>query len=233
MKRMLFVSMLFFALGGFSQEKAIDMLTKYGLTTKDVFNIIDMSSNSYSFTADCKTHSYSKENNLDKTETRVYKYEGSKNVGEKYTLISVDKKAPSKKKIKKFNKEKNSYVNDNKIHLRDEDFFIKSDKNDTLIIGFDLPKEELPAEIAFMAHSTGSVFINKKSKEVIRVEIKNKEPFNLKIFHVVELDTKIEIGYNEEHKQYFVSKENVHMQVLILGSITNIDIIEEYTDFKF
>jgi hypothetical protein len=43
----------------------------------------------------------------------------------------------------------------------------------------------------------------------------------------------INLAYNDEHKQYYVSSEVSKMKVLILGSITDFNIEEKYSNIVF
>jgi hypothetical protein len=84
-----------------------------------------------------------------------------------------------------------------------------------------------------MAHCTGYIYIDKKQGRITKIQIKSNEAFNMKIFHVTEMQIDIELTYNEEHKTYYVSQEQRKMKVLLLGSIVAFTIKEEYSDFKF
>jgi len=233
MKKIYLIFAIATAFISYSQDNAVKILKQYGFTPDNVFNVIDVSSSKYSFTANCTTKTHSDANNTDDLSTRVYSFDGNKKEGEKYTLVSVKGKTPSSKKIKKFNKEKNSYNDDKKLTLNDKDFFIKSNDDNLAIIGFKMPKEELPAKMAYMAHATGYIYINKKTNKITKIEIKSNEAFNMKIFHVVSLDININLKYNEDKKLYYINNEITDMNVLILGALTNINIVEEYSNFKF
>ncbi len=233
MKKIFLIITVVTAFISYSQDNAVKILKQYGFTPENVFNIVDASSSKYSFTANCTTKTHSDANNTDDSSTRVYSFDGNKKEGEKFTLVSVKGKEPSAKKIKKFNKEKNSYNDNQKLILSDKDFFVKSNDENSAVIGFKMPKEELPAKMAYMAHATGYIYIDKKTSKITKLEIKNNEAFNMKIFHVVSLDININISYNEDKKLYYVTGETTDMNVLILGSVTNINTVEDYSDFKF
>jgi len=233
MKKVFFIIAIAIALISYSQDNAVDILKQYGFTPKNIFNVIDISNSKYSFTANCTTKTHSDANNTDDISTRVYSFDANKKEGEKFVLVSVKGKEPTAKKIKKFKKEKNLYNDDQKLTLTDKDFFVKSKDDNFVVIGFKMPKEELPAKIAYMAHTIGYIYIDKKTDKITKIEIKNNEAFNMKIFHVVSLYININLKYNEEQKLYYVVGEISDLNVLILGSVTNINTVEDYSDFKF
>jgi len=233
-KTSVLLALITFSISVFAQkDDAVTILKQYGFTPENVFNVIDISSSKYSFTASCKTKTHSDVNNSDDMSTRVYSFDGNKKEGEKFTLVSVKGKEPSSKKIKKFNKEKNSYNDNQRLALTDKDFFVKSTDDNIIVIGFKMPKEELPSKMAYMAHATGYIYIDKKTAKITKIEIKSNEAFNMKIFHVVSLDINLNINYNEDNKLYYVTNETTNMNVLILGSVTSINIEEKYSNFKF
>jgi hypothetical protein len=223
-----------FVLSANSQENnASKILAKYGFTTENVLTSLDASKASYSFKANSLTTTVQTTNNNTTKIDKVYTYDSQKKDGEKFTLLSINGKEPTKKDFKHFNKEKNIIVTEKGLSLKEQDFFVESDGEKTAVIGFNMPKEELSSKVAFMAHSTGYIYIDKITERITKIHIKSNESFNMKIFHVTSMKIDINFKFNEEHKQYFIESENSTMQVLILGSIADFTINETYSDFKF
>ena len=214
-------------------KSANELLNEFGFTTDNVLSCIDLSSATYSFKANSVTTTEQEANHTTSENSKVYTYDATKKQGEKFTLISTNDDTPRKKDFKHFDKEKNS-VKDNKMQkLKEEDFFVKSNDETTAVIGFNIPAEKINSKTAFMAHCTGYIYIDKKSDHITKIQIKSDEAFNLKIFHVTTMTIDINLEYNNEHKQYYVSREKTMMKVLILGLITDFNIEENYSDFKF
>ncbi len=215
------------------ESSASEILKQFGFTTDNVLSYIDLSNASYSFKAYSKTKTVQEANHTSSESEKVYTYDATKEAGQKFTLISVNGDTPRKKDIKHFDKEKNSGTDTKKQTLKEEDFFVQSNDENTVIIGFNIPAEQLNSKTAFMAHCTGFIYIDKQSGHITRIQIKSNEPFNLKIFHVTHMTVDINLSYDKEHKQYIVSSENTMMKVLILGSVATLTIDEKYSDFKF
>jgi hypothetical protein len=214
-------------------NKASKLLANYGFTTENVLASLDASKASYSYKAESLTTTVQSTNNNTAKIEKVYTYDSQKKDGEKFTLISVNNNEPNKKDYKHFDKEKNTIVTEQSLSLKEQDFFIKSDDEKTSIIGFNMPKEELSSKVAFMAHSTGYIYIDKASKRITKIQIKSNESFNLKIFHVTSMTIDIAYNYNKEHNQYYIDSENTNMKVLILGSTADFKLEEKYSDFRF
>jgi len=233
-KSILILVSLVFVLSANSQDnKASKILAKYGFTTENVLASLDASKASYSFKANSLTTTVQTTNNNTTKVEKVYTYDSMKKDGEKFTLISVNGKDPKKKDFKHFNKEKNTIATDKAFTLKEKDFFVESDDEKISVIGFNMPKEELSSKIAFMAHSTGYIYIDKSSKKITKIQIKSNEAFNMKIFHVTSMNIDVNFNYNEEHKQYYIESENTKMKVLILGSTADFTLDEKYSNFNF
>ena len=235
MKKQLFIALMLISAFSLSAQKqsANELLKEVGFTADNVLSCIDISEANYSFTANSSTVTHQVSNNNTKKTNKIYTFDSSKKLGERFTLISVDSDEPRKKDFKHFNKEKNSTEPNEAIKLKEEYFSVKSDNKEFAIIIFNIPAEQLNRQTAFMAHCTGYIYIDKKQGRITKIQIKNNETFNLKIFQVTEMTININIAYNEEHKAYYVSDEQSKMKVLVLGSIVDFDIKEAYSDFKF
>ena len=214
-------------------HKASQLLEKYGFTTEHVLNGLDLSNSTYSFSSTITTNTYTASTNSNFKDVRTYSFDAKKEKGAQFTLLSVNDTVPTKSDIKHFNKQHNSSSKQKKVILKQEDFFVKSNDDATAVIGFNMPKDELPSKFAYMAHSTGFIYIDKKSGRITKIEIKSNEAFSMKIFHVTEMLIQIKFAYNEEHKQYYIISENTKMKILMLGAIAESKIEEVFSEFKF
>ncbi|MCK5847205.1 MAG: hypothetical protein KAG84_07185 [Bacteroidales bacterium] len=234
MKNLLIIALLTISTVAFAQnDNAIELLKKYNLTTSNVLSMIDLSEAPYSYKSKISTHTFSKESNTDNTFYQDYTYEASKEIGERFTLTSNDGKTPTKKDIKHFNKSKNASSMSNKTVLKDEDYFVKSNDEKMLIIGFNMPKDELPSKIAYLSHLTGFIHIDKSINKIIKIEFISNEAFSMKIFHINKMIITMDVSYNEDKSVYYITKEATNSDVLMFGIITKSEITEEFSDFKF
>ena len=215
------------------KQSATELLKKYGFTTDNILSSLDLSKANYSFKAKSVTTTEQESNHSTTKKEIEYSFDSAKPDGKKYELLSSNGKDPSKRDIKRFNKERNAIVSNNTIKLSEEDFFVKDNNDTELIIGFNIPSDQVTSKIAFMAHCTAFIHINKGTKHMDHINIKSKEAFNIKVFHVTEMNLSINVSYNDEFSQYYVSDEQTEMNIIILGAITNITVEETYSDIKF
>ena len=233
-KKFTLLAIIVMSITTFAQnENAIELLKKYGFTTSNVLNVLDLSNSPYSFKSKSSTHTYSKESNTDYTYAQEYTYDVNKDLGQRFLLISNNGKTPSKSDIKHFNKSKNASSKIKKTVLKDNDFFVKSDDDKLLIIGFNMPKDELPSKLAYMSHLTGYVYIDKSTSKVTKIEFASNDAFSMKIFHINKMVITIDVSYNEEKKIYYVTKEYTNSDILMFGAVTKSEITEVFSEFKF
>jgi len=229
-----FLLLFFIASNTFAQDKSVvSLLKEYNLLGGEFLSTINISNVDYSFDALSISKNKQEATGHQTQNKREFTFNSRKPLGQKFTLISVDGKTPSKKDIKHFNKEKNSTKEQSKLILAEDNYFIEKNNEEELILGFNIPQEQITSNTAFMAHCTGYIYIDKTSKRINKIVIKSNEAFNLKLFHVTEMNITINIAYNDEYKQYYVSDEDTNMKVLVLGSITDFEIKEVYSNFKF
>ncbi len=237
MNRVIVISLIYILFVGsnsFAQKQsASELLKEYGFSTDNILSTIDLSQANYSFKANSVTTTKQEANQSTTKKEIEYSFNSVKPDGKKYMLITSKGKTPSKRAIKRFNKEKNTVVESSAFKLKKEDFFVKENNETELIIGFNIPSDQVNSRIAFMAHCTGYIHVNKKTKRLDKINIKNREAFNIKIFHVTEMNIDINIAYNSEFSKYYVSSEHSVMNVIILGALTDLDVKETYSDFKF
>ncbi len=233
MKLILLTLFLVFNYASKAQDSEVGkLLEKYDYKMEDVIKVIDMSLNTYSYTSTVSTHSYSESTKTNVNDVRSYLFDAEKNKGEQFTLLTVSNNTPSKSDIKHFNRERNS-SKQKRIDLKHEAFFIKSNNDTMAIVGFNIAKEDLPSKYAYMAHCTGFIYIDKKLERITNIEIKSNEAISLKIIHINELLIQLNLMYNEEYKQYYISSETTTMKLLMLGSLVDTKIEEVFSDFKF
>ncbi len=235
MRKSLSLFVIFFLILGIAnaQDNASEILKQYGFRTDNILSLLDASTANFSFTVEGTTRTFSEANHTDQTSKRVYSYDSKRAEGAKFKLLSINGKEPTRHDIKKFNKEKNTSSGDNKIQLKESDFFIEKNNEKMAVIGFNMPADEMPSKLAFMSHCTGYIYIDKVSGRVTKMEIKSKEAFSLKVFHITEMLIQLNLQYNEEQKFYYLTSEFTRTKALILGSITTIEVDEQYKDFNF
>jgi len=180
-------------------------------------------------------HSFNLETtNISSTETKVEhaKFDPTKPIGERWILVDVNGQAPTKKELKQFDKAHNTKQEDINGEVDDSSWKIVQDDEDYLAISYHLDPNTLPTKYKFLASCVGTAYINKKSKKLERAEYINNAPLKIKIFNVTKLDMKVYFHYNADEEVYFILKEEIDMEVKLLGQEVEILEKNEFSDYK-
>lgn len=160
------------------------------------------------------------------------KFDPTKNIGERWMLLSVDGETPSKKDLKNFDKAHNTKLDDVNGKVDENSWVIETDDDEYFVISFKYDKTSLPKKYTFLGDCKGLAYFNKKTARLEKAEFINEQPLKIKIFNVTKLDMVIYYFLNEEEHIYLVQKEDLEMQVKLLGQLVTIKEINEFSNYK-
>ncbi len=152
--------------------------------------------------------------------------------GERWKLLSVNGKQPTKKQIKQFLKEHNSSEDSGAGEPMDDDWKILEDNDSQLIIEFRYREGNLPHKYKFLAQCKGKVFIDKEKKRLDKVDFYNTGDVKIKMFNVNKLDMTMYYKYDEESKIYLLDKETLLFDTHILGQPVEVNSTTEFYDYN-
>jgi len=167
----------------------------------------------------------------DKTKIEDGEFDPTRPIGQRWKLLSVDGNTPSKKEVKKYNKAHNTTQNDVNGQLDDNAWKIEQDDANTLVISFKYDKSTLPKKYAFLGDCKGMAFFNKSTKKLEKAEFVNVGDLKIKIFNVTNLDMVVYYSPDDELAG-LIEKEELLMNVKLLGEIVEIKEINEYSNYK-
>ena len=151
---------------------------------------------------------------------------------ERWKLISVNGKAPTKKQIKQFHKEHNASEDSGAGEPADDDWKIVEDSETQLVIEFRYREENLPHKYKFLAQCKGKVFIDKINKRLDKVDFYNVGTVKIKMFNVNKLDMTMYYKQDMESKTYLLDKETLMFDTHVLGQQVEVKETSEYYDYK-
>jgi len=218
---------MFCAVSSFAQKDVVlEKLAAYGITEETLGTGLQDHDATHAFDVDITTNNGT--NNI----VEVGRFNPLVPIGERWTLITVNDKAPSKKEIKKFNKAHNTKQPDINGEISDDSWKIVKDTEDEIIISFKYNKESLPKKFDFLASCTGKAFISKKTKRLVRATFTNDGPLKVKIFNVSKLEMIVDYHYIKEEKLYVMDTQHLDMQVKLLGQLVEVEELNEYYHYK-
>ncbi|RLD26542.1 MAG: hypothetical protein DRI54_02670 [Bacteroidetes bacterium] len=160
------------------------------------------------------------------------KFDPTKPIGERWTLELVNGSVPSKKDQKNFDKAHNTKQDDINGEVDDNAWGIYEDNDTYLVISFKYDKATLPKKYDFLGDCKGLAYFNKKTLRLEKAAFINEVPLKIKIFNVSRLDMEVDYQLNEEEQTYFIQKEEIEMDIHLLGELVKIKEINEFSDYK-
>lgn len=177
---------------------------------------------------DLKHTSY---NTNGKAKVITAKYDPSKTGEERWTVLTVNDKRPSKSDISKFMKE-HAKPAPNGTAILDASYKIEKETPDELVVSYMLDPATIPSEASFLADCRNHLTINLKSKRLEQLQTLNEKAVKIKILKATKLDLIIKYIYNEQLKRYLPLSENLVVIVRLLGQESQIETMAEYSGYK-
>lgn len=180
-------------------------------------------------------HFYSlKTTTITDTDTKVEeaKFDPTKSIGDRWTLELVNGSLPTKKEQKNFDKAHNTKQDDINGEVDNNAWGIYEDNDTYLVISFKYDKTTLPKKYDFLGDCKGLAYFNKKTLQLEKAAFINEVPLKIKIFNVSRLDMEVYYQFNEEEQTYFIQKEDIEMDIHLLGQLVKIKEINEFSDYK-
>ena len=227
MKKLLSISVLILlALNSFAQKSAVlSAFEKHGIDKSILEAKTIEKVDNYAF--DFKYTSIAG----DKETVTLAKYDPTKPMEERWTVISVKGKAPSKSQVNTFIKNHN--VPKTAPALPDESTYkIEKETADILVISYKQDPNTLAAEAAFMKDCRLYMTVNLKTKRLESIQSLNEKPLKIKIFNAEKLDLMVKFTFDEAANRYFTASEDLNMIIKLLGQLAPMETISEYSNYK-
>ncbi len=227
MKNILSLSLIMLSfLSTFAQKSAvIAALNKQGIDTSILSAQSKQKPNDYSY--DLKYTSIAE----NKETVTLANFNPSKPEAERWTVISIEGKTPSKSAIATFRK--NHIKPSAAVSLPDESTYqVEKETADILVISYKLDARSIPAEASFMKDCRLHLNINLKTKKLEKIESLNEKPLKIKIFNAQKMDLVVTLGYNEAEQQYYTISEDLNLIIKFLGQLVPMETLSEYSNYK-
>jgi len=227
MKKILFFIALTISVSAFSQnEEVMKKLKEAGITGEVLSSNLKDSDAEYFYDVKITTV------NSSETKVEECKFDPTKKIGERWILKTVDGGSPSKKDLKNFDKAHNTKQPNINGKVDESSWGIEKDDADYLVVSFKYDKTSLPKKYAFLGDCKGLAYFNKKSKSLEKAEFVNERPIKIKIFNVTKLDMAVYYFFNKEAQTYMIKKEDLDMQVKLLGQLVDINEKSEFSNYR-
>lgn len=220
------IALLLMTLRPMAQRSEVTaLLVKHGIDTADLSLNIKKNQEGLAFDLKYSTITSGTE------KITLARYDPLKPQGSNWTVISVDGKSASATQNKRFNKER---VNPGMAAANaDADSLkLESETDSTLVISYTFDPAGLTGDAAFLKECRSFLSFNLKSKRLEKIHTVNEKPVKIKIVKAEKLDLTITLSYDEKLKRYLPQKEDLVLVVKMLGQLTSIETISDYSNYR-
>ncbi len=227
-KRILYLAVLLFPCFAMAQVENLEVLRKmqeYGFDKEWLVDNLNEETASYAFRVKSTT--------MTPKETQIQEiaFDPSREQGEKWELLSVNGNPPTKKQVKRFNKERNKERE--KPDIRIDQLTVERDEPVYFDVGFTLLRATLPKKLEFLADCKGVAEFNKHTKELERIRFFNvKEELKFSVLKVSDVMLVVELMEDSKTGEMFREREDLKLKAKVLGKEGIVKVTNEYYDFE-
>jgi len=168
----------------------------------------------------------------------VYSFNPSLKAGKKYVLLEVDGKVPTEEQIENFNEihntskaKKEKSITKNAISS--ESMKIISDSDDQLVVEFAFDKKKLKDKDKFLKRCSLRIVLDKKSKELVKLEVTSRKPFRkMMVAKILKTKKEFWVDKHPEFQIYIPVKVRSSMTIKAFGVNVYGEVTDEYSDHK-
>lgn len=160
----------------------------------------------------------------------VAKFDPSNSAEERWTVVSVDGKTPTRAEINSFRKNRSKPQS---ASPRADDASYKIDKEtaDFLLISYKQDAASVPKDASFMKDCRSYMTINLKTRKIEQVQAINEKPVKVNILNAEKFEVTVKYNWNEQAKRYLTASDNLNMLAKFLGQTTTVETVSEYSNY--
>lgn len=219
------IGCVFIVSGAFAQKQAVlEAFAKYNIDTS-ILNL-NARKNAEQYAFDVKTTTTIE----DKQQVSIGKHDPALPEAEQWQLISWNDKAPSNKEVEQFRKthDPNAPVATPDVQT----YKVVQDDGSSLVISYQPDPASLVEDNKFLKGFVTTMYINLKTRRLERSETKSSGPFKIKIFNADMMNSNTSYVYIESQNEYLPLKEEVLIDLKILGRVAETITTMEYSSYK-
>lgn len=157
-------------------------------------------------------------------------YDPSQSQENKWTVKSVDGRAPKQSEINTF---RNKHAEkENSATIDENTLKVESESGDQLVVSYKLNAAELPKEVAFLKDVRTFLTINTKTGKVEKLHSENEASLKVKFVNVSKLTIDLGYNYSSVFSRYLPVKQDMVMIIKFLGQSVSTETTTYYSNFK-
>lgn len=159
----------------------------------------------------------------------IAKFDPSNSEIDRWTVVSVDGKSPSKSAVNTFRKNQNKPTPNSQID--DASYKIEKETTDQLVISYKFDPSSVNKDNAFIKDCRFYMTISLKSKKLDQIQTLNEKPVKVAILTADKFDLVVKYKWDDQARQYLPVNEKLQMDAKFIGQATNVQTITEYSNY--
>ena len=159
-------------------------------------------------------------------------FDPTRDIGERWNLVSVNGSGPTAADHKEFDRAHNTKRKAINGRVNHKSWGIEKDDEDSLIIRFKYDKKSLPKKYSFLGDCQGLAYFNRTTERLEKAEFVNEKPIKIKFLNVGKLDMVVHYEFHEEEGHYLIKSEELDMEVNLLGQLLPVKEHNEYINYR-
>ncbi|WP_316828935.1 hypothetical protein [Pedobacter miscanthi] len=148
---------------------------------------------------------------------------------ERWTVVSVNGKSPSKGDINSFRKDRAKEHPATKGD--DASYKIEKETADQLVFSYKIEATSLPKEAAFMKDCRIYMTVNLRTKKLEQMRTLNEKPVKIAMLTADKFELNSKVVLNADAKRYFPVNEELDMQAKFLGQSVSVQTVTAYSNY--
>jgi len=170
--------------------------------------------------------------NGDEVKTLESSFDPTRDIGERWNLLSVNGTDPTDADHREFDRSHNTKRKAINGQVDQKSWGIEKEDQDSLIISFKYDKKSLPKKYAFLGDCQGLAYFNKISGRLEKAEFVNEKPLKIKFLSVSSLDMVVHFEFFQEEGHYLIKSEELDMEVKMFGQLLPVKENNEYINYR-
>ena len=147
---------------------------------------------------------------------------------DKWTVVSVDGKAPSKGDIKSF---REGRAKQTASKTDDASYKVEQETADQLTYSYKMDASSLPKDAEALKDCRLYMSINLKTKQPAQLVAKNEKPIKIGMLKAEKFEMTSKFDANGQEKRYFPVNENLDIQAKFMGQTVTVQTVTAYSNY--
>lgn len=162
----------------------------------------------------------------------ISEYDPRRKLKNRWQLITVNGKLPSKKELRKWNKFNNERGEELHAEIDKSTYEVVVDNPTYFSFSFKYKPETVSKNRQFLADCIGYAYYNKQEKKITGVRYENFRETKVRLYNCHELVISHELDYDQKADVHLITSEDFDFKVMVVGQEIELEQLGEYFDYE-